>query len=238
MLYSKTEVKMNYQTDKESNLKYIEFFNDPDFPYIVLLHGYGANAKDLASIAKISEFAALKYNWIFPEALLSPAELQSINGKAWFEVDIAHFQSLVLQNKFDEYYSRSPENIDFIHDSLEIFFKNKKLTEKNMILGGFSQGAMVATDHLYEKKIRPLALLYLSGTVIREGLWKSQSLENLKIFQTHGRFDDVLPVQGALHFKEIAQSKDHKLHVFEGGHEIPPQILFELYTFLKVVNNL
>lgn len=224
---------MNYETEKESALRYIEFFNESEYPTIVLLHGYGANARDLAGIARIPEFEALPFNWIFVEAPLEPEELKEINGKAWFNVDIAHFRSLILQNKFDEYYGRTPENIDYLQDSLEIFLRNKKLTEENLILGGFSQGAMVATDHLYEKKIRPLALLHLSGTVIREETWKSQTLEKLKIFQTHGRFDDVLPAQGALHFKEIAKSNHHKLHIFDGGHEIPPKILFELYNFLK-----
>lgn len=228
---------MKYLKEPKSDLRYIEFFNEPEYPTIVLLHGYGANARDLAGIAEIPEFEALKFNWVFIEAPMTPPELAMINGKAWFEVDIAYFQSLVLQNKFDEYYSRTPENIEYLHDTLEIFFKEKRLNESNMILGGFSQGAMVATDHLYEKKLRPLALLYLSGTVIREGLWNTQTLENLKIFQTHGRFDDVLPVQGALHFKEIAKSNHHKIHIFDGGHEIPPNILFEMYNFLKTLQN-
>lgn len=224
---------MKYLKESKSDLNYIEFFNDVDYPTVVLLHGYGANARDLAGIAQIAEFEALNLNWIFIEAPLSPPELAMINGRAWFEVNIAHFQNLILQNKFEEYYSRTPENIDYLQDTLEIFFQEKYLNENNMILGGFSQGAMVATDHLYEKKLRPLALLYLSGTVIREGLWKTQTLENLKIFQSHGRFDDVLPVQGALHFKDIAKSNHHKIHIFDGGHEIPPNILFELYKFLK-----
>ena len=224
---------MKYLKESKSDLNYIEFFNDVDYPTVVLLHGYGANARDLAGIAQIAEFEALHLNWMFIEAPLSPPELAMINGRAWFEVDIAHFQNLILQNKFEEYYSRTPENIDYLQDSIEIFFQEKYLNENNMILGGFSQGAMVATDHLYEKKLRPLALLYLSGTVIREGLWKTQTLENLKIFQSHGRFDDVLPVQGALHFKDIAKSNHHKIHIFDGGHEIPPNILFELYNFLK-----
>lgn len=224
---------MKYLSEPKSNLNYIEFFNDADYPTVVLLHGYGANARDLAGIAEIPEMEALNLNWMFIEAPMAPPDLAMINGRAWFDVDIAYFQSLILQNKFDEYYSRTPENIDYLHDTLEIFFQAKHLNEKNMIIGGFSQGAMVATDHLYEKKLRPLALLYLSGTVIREGLWKTQSLENLKIFQSHGRFDEVLPVHGALHFKEIAKSNDHKIHIFDGGHEIPPKVLFEMYNFLK-----
>lgn len=224
---------MKYFNEKESGFNYIENFKASDYPTILILHGYGANARDLATIADIAEFEALNFNWIFLEAPLSPPELQLFNGKAWFDVDIAYFQNLVKENKFDEYYARTPENISYLHDSIEIFLKKKSIGEDQLIIGGFSQGAMVATDYLYEKKLRPMALIHLSGTVIREELWKSQTLEDLKIFQSHGRYDEVLPVQGAMHFKEIAKSKDHKLHIFEGGHELPPQILFQLYNFLK-----
>lgn len=224
---------MKYELDKNSGLKYISSLGAPENSSLVILHGFGANAQDLFPISQIDFIKNLNLNWYFLEAPLTSPEIEAFGGKSWFEVDIPYFQSLVAQGRFKEYYARSPKNIDVLHNQIFSFLNSKELQEENTILGGFSQGAMVSTDYLFSTKFKAKGLLHLSGTVIRESLWKKNSLKDIAIFQSHGRHDPVLPLQGALHFKELSGSASHKLEIFDGGHEIPYEILKKMSHFLK-----
>lgn len=223
---------MKLLQDKKSGLKYLFNAGNPDQPTVVLLHGYGANAQDLYSISDLRFIKELDLNWLFLDGPLIPPELAAFGGRAWFDVNISHFQTLIQEGRFKEFYSREPENINFLHDKLTLFIESMRLEPKDFYIGGFSQGAMVATDFLYAKKIKPKGLIHLSGTVIRQNLWMSGSLEDIPIFQSHGKFDPVLPVQGAQHFRSISKSKKHHLEIFQGGHEIPIDILLKLKDFL------
>lgn len=224
---------MKLQLDKKSGLKYLFNPGNPDKATIIMLHGYGANAADLYPISELNFFRDLDLNWIFLEAPLAPPEIAMFGGRAWFNVDIAYFQTLVREGRFKEYYSREPENIAKIHDQISLFIESMRLKPEEIILGGFSQGAMVATDYMYSKNFKPRGLLFLSGTVIRQDAWTTGSLAELPIFQSHGKNDEVLPVGGAHLFKSISKSKKHQLEIFNGGHEIPIEILLQCHKFLS-----
>ncbi len=225
---------MKLQTDKKSGLKYMFNPGNPDKPTVVIFHGYGANAADLYSISELVSIKGLNYNWLFLEGAEAPPQIAAFGGRAWFNVDIEHFQRLVAENKFKEYYSREPENIDLLHKKISLFLDSMKLDQKDVILAGFSQGAMVCTDFICSAKYKPRALIFMSGTVIRQHKWiESNMLKDLKIFQSHGDKDPVLPAQGAKHFRSLTQSKSHELHLFNGGHEIPVEILTKCKDFLK-----
>jgi phospholipase/carboxylesterase len=227
---------MKYQQEKKSGFKYLFSPGNPDKPTVVMFHGYGANAADLYSIADLKFMKDLELNWIFLEAPMAPPQIAMFGGRAWFDVDISHFQKLIMEGRFKEYYSREPENIDKLHDKISLFLEAVRLTPNEVILGGFSQGAMVCTDFMYAKKYKARGLLFLSGTVIRHNLWMEGSLEGIPVFQSHGKHDEVLPVQGAMHFKSISKSKKHQLEIFQGGHEIPLEILKSLSEFLKTIS--
>lgn len=224
---------MKLLNDKKSGLKYLFNPGNPDKPTVIMFHGYGANAADLYSISEVNFIKELELNWVFLDAPMAPPELAMFDGRAWFNVDIAHFQQLIREGRFKEYYAREPEGINNIHDKIELFIESMRLQPNEVILGGFSQGAMVCTDFIYAKNYKPKALLFLSGTVIRQNLWMEGSLEGLPIFQSHGKFDDVLPAQGAQHFKSISKSKTHTLNIFQGGHEIPLETLVQAKAFLE-----
>ncbi len=225
---------MKLQQDKKSGLKYLFNPGNPDHATVIMLHGYGANAQDLYSISELNFIKDLDFNWIFLDGPMAPPEVAAFGGKAWFNVDISHFQTLIQEGRFKEYYSREPENLDKLNDKIFTFIESMRLEPKEIIIGGFSQGAMVATDFIYSKKFKPRGLIHLSGTVIRQNLWMSGSLDGIPIFHSHGKYDPVLPVQGAHHFKSISKSKKHHLEIFQGGHEIPIEVLLKLKDFLNL----
>lgn len=223
---------MKLQQDKKSGFKYLFNPGNPDKPTIIMFHGYGANAADLYSISELNFIQELELNWFFLDGPLAPPPVAMFGGRGWFDVDIAHFQKLIAEGRFKEFYAREPEGIESLHDKITLFLESMKLLPTEVILGGFSQGAMVCTDYLYSRNYKPKGLIYLSGTVIRQNNWLAGSLEGVPIFQSHGKFDDILPVQGALHFKSLSKSKNHTLEIFQGGHEIPIEILLALKSYL------
>lgn len=224
---------MKLHQDKKSGLKYLFNPGNPDKPTVIMFHGYGANAMDLYSISELNFIKELELNWFFLDGNLAPRELAAFGGRAWFDVDIAHFQRLIAEGRFKDYYSREPENIDELHKKISLFLESMKLLPHEVIMGGFSQGAMVCTDYIYSQNYKPKGLIFLSGTVIRQNLWMAGSLEGIPIFQSHGKMDGTLPVQGAHHFKSISKSKNHKLEVFQGAHEIPIEVLLSMKNYLE-----
>ena len=54
-------------------------------PWVVMLHGYGANALDLAPLHQILPQKP-EINWLFPEAPLTVPIGPHMVGRAWFEL--------------------------------------------------------------------------------------------------------------------------------------------------------
>ena len=224
---------MNYKIEKHSGLKYIEKENSKGHQVFVFLHGYGANAMDLFPISHLEYFPQAR--WIFIEAPLTSPEIADSGERAWFHLDITHFQTLIVEKRFDEFYNRNPKGIKIVHDQLSTFLNRLCISPEELVLGGFSQGAITVTDFIFTKQIVPQALVFFSGTIINYENWKQQNLTDLPIFQSHGCDDETLPLEGAQKFKDLSNSKNHQFEIFKGGHEIPPQILKKCADFLKAL---
>ncbi len=106
-----------------------------------------------------------------------------------------------------------------------------------LFIGGFSQGGVLAAELVLRAQENSAGLLIFSGTLIHEELWESLAPlhRNLHFFQSHGRYDPLLPLAGAVQLEKVlskAGCKGH-LHVFEGGHEIPLSLIQHIKNFLE-----
>src|SRR6185437_12531546 len=54
---------------------------------VVLFHGFGADAHDLAPLSDVS--SQIKATWIFPNAGLQVPIAPGFMGRAWFHIDVA-----------------------------------------------------------------------------------------------------------------------------------------------------
>ena len=108
----------------------------------VLLHGYGANGKDLVGLSQQEELKSLNANWFFIEAPLSPPELSMFGGKAWFSLTLS---SLGPQAKMSDFYDQENKEIDESFELLQSTLWDLEINLKNTFIGGFSQGAMMAS---------------------------------------------------------------------------------------------
>ena len=108
-----------------------------------------------------------------------------------------------------------------------------------VILGGFSQGAMIVAELAF-RSAEPLeAIVLLSGTPVDEESWLQgmRLRRGLPVFISHGRHDDVLPFSGSARLQQTM--RDAGLQVtwlpFEGGHETPAEVVVALNHFLGAV---
>ncbi len=101
------------------------------------------------------------------------------------------------------------------------------LSRSQIVLGGFSQGAMLGCDVALRIQGDLGGLILWSGTLIAEPRWArfANSAEPMAIVQSHGRFDDVLPFFAAEKLQEFLTSEgnDVRFVPFDGFHQTNPE---------------
>src|SRR5262249_48023715 len=129
-------------------------------PHIVLLHGFGAPADDLVPLGQVLDVRA---QFSFPAA---PIDLgpQAFGGRAWWMLDpdvCAHPER-----------DRSNEIPDGLAAARADVIERIGTVGGPLVLGGFSQGAMLACDVALHTE-RPLCgLVLLSATLIAAPEWR------------------------------------------------------------------
>ena len=206
----------------------------------VLLHGFGASGDDLLPIA--SELDA-PVRFVFPEA---PLELGGMygNARAWWMLDLERLEddlrAGVPRDRRDEIppgLADARAHVDRLLDQLMARFA---IAPGALVLGGFSQGAMLALDVALHRAATPAALALMSGTLIAEPLWQPRmaGLAGVPVLISHGRRDPLLPFVAAERLRERLASAGAVVEwlPFVGGHEIPPVVLGALAALLAQVD--
>lgn len=209
-------------------------------PLVVLLHGFGAPGDDLVSLHRVLDVPP-GTRFAFPAA---PVELSAFgygDARAWWMIDMMKLQAAMARGDVRDLTKDVPEGlfsarllVDAMLDEM-----TEILAPSKLVLGGFSQGAMLSAD-VALRSTRPLAgLVLLSGTMIAEAEWKPLMAKRagLPVFQSHGQSDAMLPFSIAERLsKELSDAGLKTRFVpFRGGHEIPPPALDGLNGFLRDV---
>jgi phospholipase/carboxylesterase len=147
-----------------------------------------------------------------------------------------------MAGRFLELIDRVPDGVDVAREaviSLLDAVDRELEAEGRIVLGGFSQGAMLACD-VALRTTRPLAgLVPLSGTVIASTEWRSlaPARKGLRVLQSHGRQDPILPFNGGVALRELLTQGGLEVewHEFNGGHGIPDAVVRRLGPFLSKV---
>jgi phospholipase/carboxylesterase len=108
-----------------------------------------------------------------------------------------------------------------------------------LVLGGFSQGAMLATDVTLRAATPPAGLVVLSGSLLASEEWRPlmPGRSGLPVLQSHGRSDPILPYELAEQLKtELTQAGLLvEFHPWNGGHGIPAGVIDALGRFMARV---
>lgn len=197
---------------------------------IVLCHGYGAPGGDLVPLG--DELASQQGTpaecvYVFPAA---PLELDPLfDSRAWWPIDIEKIQQLMMQGESRQLKAESPAELPACRASLSRLIDHCRvdfdLPPAKIIVGGFSQGSMLATDVALHYPEALGGLIVWSGSLINETVWQPEAAacSPLNIVQSHGRLDPVLPMSGAEDLREMLTAAGHsvRFHEFPGQHAIP-----------------
>jgi phospholipase/carboxylesterase len=205
-----------------------------DGPLVVLLHGFGAPGTDLVGLSRVIRVDR-GVRFAFPEAPL----VLDFGGRAWWHVDFVESERALREGRLGELMKREPDGIDDARAKAKetIDALVTELSPSKVVLGGFSQGAMLSVDLALEFPELALAgLAALSGALIAEDRWskKAPARAGLRMFQSHGRRDPILPFARGEALRDLAVGAGlaHTWVVFNGQHEIPASALDGLGEFL------
>jgi phospholipase/carboxylesterase len=201
-------------------------------PAVVLLHGFGASAEDLVPLSQLVPGA----RFVFPAAPL--AIDPSWGGRAWWMIDVMAMQLAIIEGRSGELLTKAPAGLVEARGRIEALLA--ELDAPRVVLGGFSQGAILALD-VALRSARPLAgVVMMSGTIATEDEWRDlmAARRGLSVFQSHGTDDPVLPfaIAERLHGHLTAAGVVVDWAPFAGGHEVPPRVVERLQRYLMTTN--
>lgn len=201
---------------------------------VVLCHGFGATGTDLVPIAEEffgSNPELREVRFVFPAA---PLELDPVyDARAWWEIDIERVQQLMETGEYRELRNSHPPRLAICREMLEQLVTEIALewdvVPGRMVVGGFSQGAMLTTDLVLNAPHALGGLICWSGSLISEDRWRSAAAANAitPVVQSHGRMDPILPFAGAEALRELLAENGYEVEFvpFPGQHEIPQAAL-------------
>lgn len=207
-----------------------------DGPLVVLLHGFGAPGTDLVPLARVMSLPET-VRFAFPEA---PLQLPGAygGGRAWWMLDMERLQRAMISGIPRDLRQEQPEGLGPARAKLTATLDalTAELAPSALVLGGFSQGAMLSCDQVLHTDRSLTGLALLSGAYLNEEEWgpRFASRGGLPVFQSHGRRDPILAFEGAEHLRKAMEDAgwDVRFTAFGGAHEIPMDVLAGLADFI------
>ena len=193
--------------------------DDAEMPLVIVMHGRGADANDLADIAPaLDQSSGIRF--IFPNALKAFEPYRGMTfGFTWFDGwppthdSIDESRRSVLRF-IDEVVARYPT------------------PSGKLILAGFSQGALMALDTGFRTKQALAGIVVMSGALYEDEL---PNLTKLPVLIVHGTDDEVIPVLAARRARRVLE--DHGLspeyHEFAMGHWVTDESIAAVGEFIR-----
>lgn len=212
---------------------------------VVLCHGYGAPGTDLVpfgpELLEHSPALADRVQFLFPEAPLDLADLGMPGGRAWWHLDMHKLQMAVATGEIRDLREEQPEGLEFARQRLLAaiaeWSEQTGVPLSRFVLGGFSQGAMLATEATLHLDENPAGLIVLSGTLLNEAVWRKLAPRRagLSVLQSHGMSDPILPHLCAELLRDMLGEAGANVEfvTFRGGHGIPMEVFDKVAATLE-----
>jgi phospholipase/carboxylesterase len=177
--------------------------------------------------------------WLFPEAPL-PSNTGIGGGRAWWQIDLARIQADRAAGRVRDLSAEIPQGLASARERLLTFLdelpRRLSIEYQKTVIGGFSQGAMLSCDAVLHADYPVAGLVQLSSNLLAQPIWQPLMVKRkgLRVFQSHGTRDDILPYLGAERLRDELSTSGLVVdwHPFRGGHEIPESIIMALNSFL------
>jgi phospholipase/carboxylesterase len=201
-------------------------------PTLVLLHGFGSSAEEWLPYSKTVTFLPA-VEFLFPQGPVMMVRTDGARaGHAWWDLKLAEHRRIGRPGVD----LRDENTLGLVHAAALVQELLQQVGHP-VILGGFSQGAMVSGQVAFTSDAALTALVLLSGTPLNEAAWRAgiHRRKGLPVFMAHGRADDVLPFDLAEGLRDelLAAGLDVTFVAFDGGHQIPEEAVTGLRAFLE-----
>jgi phospholipase/carboxylesterase len=207
-------------------------------PLVVLLHGFGAPGDDLVPFHRVLEVPR-EVRFAFPAAPIELGPAMYGESRAWWRLDMAALEESIATGRHRDLASSVPDGLPEARVKVRAALDGLEaaLTPSAIVLGGFSQGAMLSLDVALHDP-RPLAALaVLSGTFLAEAEWQPRmaARKGTPVLVSHGSHDPLLPVSESQRLATALSDAGWRVDFvgFRGQHEIPPVVLDRLGRLIR-----
>jgi phospholipase/carboxylesterase len=204
---------------------------------VVFCHGYGASGEDLVPfvpelLEREPRLAPVRF--AFPAGPIELGQAAWGDARAWWPLDWMKLAAL----------SRTPEGREALRNEvpeglvaarrklqgcIEALLAGSGVAPERVVLGGFSQGGMLATDLALHWEHRPAALVALSAVPVTADTWRKLAPRRagLPVILSHGREDVVLPYSQGEALRDLLSAAGLAVEFipFDGPHTVHPDAL-------------
>lgn len=211
------DLSLRYLLNVPSNLA-----EDAEAPLVVMLHGRGADAYDLADLAPMIDVAP-GCRFVFPNA---PRKFEPYPGMAmgwsWFDGWPPAGQSFFESRKL---------LLAFLGE----ITKRYPTPAGKVVLAGFSQGALMSFDAGFRTEVALAGVIGMSGAIFEGDLPDFAARKSLPVLVIHGSGDDVIPVLAARRARMLLGEHgiDPEYHEFPMAHQITAESMAVVRGFLR-----
>lgn len=190
-----------------------------EMPLVIVMHGRGADANDLADIAPMIDGG---YRFVFPNAAKAFEPMPGYSfGFSWFDGWPPEGDSIVqsrtkLLALINELVGRYPT------------------AEGKIVVAGFSQGGMMAIDIGFRTTQNVAGIIVMSGAIYEAD---QPPLRRMPLLILHGTEDEMIPVLAARRTRHVLEENgvSPEYHEFAMGHNVTPESLEVIRAFLRRV---
>jgi phospholipase/carboxylesterase len=204
-------------------------------PGVIFFHGYGADMSDLYPLAEVMD-PEEKATWYFPNGPLSVVIGPGFYGRAWYQIDMARLGQLMRKGETADLSGQRPKGLDSALDFAMEFTTSVLKSHKKIVIGGFSQGAILSTELATRLGHELAGVVLMSGTLLDQETWKNllSKKRGLPYIQSHGHSDAVLSLEMARKLNALLNTSGWRgdFLPFTGGHEIPTPVVQRVKSFI------
>jgi phospholipase/carboxylesterase len=191
--------------------------DDAEMPLVILMHGRGADADDLADVAPMIDDG---YRFVFPNAAKPFEPMPGYSfGWSWFD-------------------GWPPEGDSIVDSRTKLLALIDELVERyptpagKIIVAGFSQGGMMAIDVGFRTRQKVEGIVVMSGAIYEKD---APPLRKLPVLIVHGTEDDMIPLFAAQRTRFVLEQNGitPEYHEFPMGHNVTPASMEVVRAFLR-----
>ena len=192
---------------------------DRTYPLVILMHGYGSNMSDLVPLVPMVSTEGCLF--AFPNAPIRQDFGMGMVGYAW---------SAPLEADFDA--EGAAESL--LEGTIDDVSARYRVEEGRVVIGGFSQGGMMALRHGLRHPGRFPGIVALSSRLPPQDRPREAAPRTQRVFIAHGTFDDVIHVQEGRSAHDALSRSGYasEYHEYEMAHQITNEVMADLSAWL------